>query len=339
MTDRPRNGRREWAPDVPVYGAAPAPTADIPPVQPYPAPGLEEYTAGVVGNRRRHCRAGAPVMTDIHPTPSAPRSDEPLGDLLRTATGDLSTLFRQELELAKVEMKEDIRQVGQVGGMFGAGGVCGYFALLFVSFAVAWLLDDVMPRPLAFLIVAVPYAIATAVLLAQGRRRATGTEPRTRTDDRDSQGGRPMGQTPDQLRRDIEDTRDHLGDTLGAIEDRMSPRAIVDRRRSAMAERWRSMREAVMGRADDLTSSASETAHGMASNASDVMRQAPQMVAERAQGNPWAAGLIAFGAGLLAASLFPATRVEQEQAEPGRRRRPSRWPRRPSASPATWRRR
>ena len=116
-------------------------------------------------------------MTDIHPTPSAPRSDEPLGDLLRTATGDLSTLFRQELELAKVEMKEDIRQAGQVGGMFGAGGVCGYFALLFISFAVAWLLDDVMPRPLAFLIVAVPYAIATAVLLAQGRRRATELNP------------------------------------------------------------------------------------------------------------------------------------------------------------------
>jgi len=124
-----------------------------------------------------------------------------------------------------------------------------------------------------------------------------------------------MGQTPDQLRRDIEDTRDHLGDTLGAIEDRVSPRAIVDRRRSAMAERWRSMQEAVMGRADDMTSSASETAHGMASNASDAVREAPQMVAERAQGNPWAAGLIAFGAGLLAASLFPATRVEQEQAE------------------------
>ena len=44
------DGRRAWNADVPVYGAAPAPTADIPPVQPYPAPGLEEYTAGVVGN-------------------------------------------------------------------------------------------------------------------------------------------------------------------------------------------------------------------------------------------------------------------------------------------------
>jgi hypothetical protein len=116
-------------------------------------------------------------MTDIHPVPAAPRSDEPLGELLRTATAGLSTLFRPDLELAKVEMKEDIRQAGHVGGMFGAGGVCGYFALLFVSFAVAWLLDDVMPRPLGFLIVAVPYAIATAVLLAQGRRRAKELNP------------------------------------------------------------------------------------------------------------------------------------------------------------------
>jgi len=62
-------------------------------------------------------------------------------------------------------------------GMFGAGAVCGYFALLFVSFTVAWLLDAAMPRPLAFLIVAVPYAIAAAVLLAQGRRRATELNP------------------------------------------------------------------------------------------------------------------------------------------------------------------
>jgi hypothetical protein len=43
------NGRREWTPDVPVYGAAPTPAAEIP-TQLYPTPGLEEYTAGVVGN-------------------------------------------------------------------------------------------------------------------------------------------------------------------------------------------------------------------------------------------------------------------------------------------------
>ena len=116
-------------------------------------------------------------MTGVQPNPTEPRAEEPLSDLLRTATTDLATLFRQELDLAKVEMKEDVRQVGQIGGMFGAGAVCGYFALLFVSLALSWLLDDVMPRPLAFLLVAVPYAVGAAVLFIQGRRRAQELNP------------------------------------------------------------------------------------------------------------------------------------------------------------------
>jgi len=116
-------------------------------------------------------------VTGVQPTPTEPRSDEPLGELLRTATSDMSRLFRQELDLAKVEMKADIRQVGQVGGMFGAGAICGYFALLFASLALSWLLDDVMPRPLAFLLVAVPYGIGAVVLLMQGRRRAQQINP------------------------------------------------------------------------------------------------------------------------------------------------------------------
>ena len=123
-----------------------------------------------------------------------------------------------------------------------------------------------------------------------------------------------MGQTSDELRRDIESTRDHLGDTLGAIEDHVSPRAIMERRRSVMADRWRSVREAVMGRTDDLTSSASDAAQSVAASASSTVREAPHVMAQQTQGNPWAAGFIAFGAGLLAAQLLPASRAEQEQA-------------------------
>ena len=98
-------------------------------------------------------------MTDVQRPQSTPGAEEPLSELLRTATADLSTLFHQELELAKVEMKDDLRQAGKVGGMFGAGAVCGYLALLFASFALAWLLDDVMPRPLAFVLVGVVYTV------------------------------------------------------------------------------------------------------------------------------------------------------------------------------------
>jgi len=116
-------------------------------------------------------------VTDVDRTHAVPQSEEPLSELLRVATSDLSTLFHQELELAKVEMKEEVRQVGKLGGIFGAGAICGYLALLFASFALSWLLEDVMPRPLAFLVVGVLYGIAAGVLLMQGRNRAKQLNP------------------------------------------------------------------------------------------------------------------------------------------------------------------
>ena len=91
-----------------------------------------------------------------------------------------------------------------------------------------------------------------------------------------------MGEA-EELRYEIEGTRDHLGATMVAIEEHVSPRAMVQRRRSAMAERWASLRESVMGKASDMTSSASDAAQG-----------APTAAVHQAQGNPLAAGLVAF---------------------------------------------
>jgi hypothetical protein len=61
--------------------------------------------------------------------------------------------------------------------MLGAGAFSAYLALLFVSFALAWLLDAVMPTALAFLLVAVVYGIAAAVLLPRGRDRLKAVHP------------------------------------------------------------------------------------------------------------------------------------------------------------------
>lgn len=116
-------------------------------------------------------------VTGAHQPGDVPRPDEPLGELLRTVTSDLSTLFRQELALAKVEIKEDARQAGKIGGMFGAGAVSALMALLFLSFALAWLLDQAMPRALAFLIVGVVYAVVAAVLFLRGRDQAKQFDP------------------------------------------------------------------------------------------------------------------------------------------------------------------
>lgn len=118
-----------------------------------------------------------PQADEPRPPSSGPRPEDPLGELLRTATDDLATLFRSEIELAKLEMKEDVREAGKLGGIFGAGAICAYFALLLASFAVVWLLEEVMHIALAFLIVAVVYGIAAAVLFVRGRSRATNFNP------------------------------------------------------------------------------------------------------------------------------------------------------------------
>jgi hypothetical protein len=129
-------------------------------------------------NRSRTAGMEQGAVPGIQHPGDVPRPDEPLADLLRTATSDLSTLFHQELELAKVEIKQDARQAGKIGGMFGAAAVTGHLALLFLSFALAWLLDQAMPRALAFLIVGVLYGIVAAVLFLRGRDEAKRFNPK-----------------------------------------------------------------------------------------------------------------------------------------------------------------
>ncbi len=106
-----------------------------------------------------------------------PKVEKPLSELISDLTTDLGTLIRKELELAKVETKQEIQRTAKAGAMFGAAGFAGYMALVLLSFAIAFLLDLVMPTWLAFLIVAVVYAIVAAVLFFQGRERAKRIHP------------------------------------------------------------------------------------------------------------------------------------------------------------------
>jgi F0F1-type ATP synthase assembly protein I len=61
--------------------------------------------------------------------------------------------------------------------MLGGGAFAGWFALLFLSFALAWLLDEWMHTALAFLIVGLVYAVVAAVLVIQGRTRLQSVNP------------------------------------------------------------------------------------------------------------------------------------------------------------------
>ena len=79
-----------------------------------------------------------PSLADEHPEPSL-RS---IGDILGDITTDLSTLMRQEIALAKAELRETTDHAKAAGTMFGGAGVAGLLALVFLSVALWWALGD-----------------------------------------------------------------------------------------------------------------------------------------------------------------------------------------------------
>ena len=93
-----------------------------------------------------------------------------LGELLGDVTRDLSTLMRQEVELAKAELKQSTSRAGKGAGMLAGAGVGGHFVLLFLSLALMWALGAIMPLGWSALIVAVIWAIIAAVLASISRK-------------------------------------------------------------------------------------------------------------------------------------------------------------------------
>jgi uncharacterized membrane protein YqjE len=100
-------------------------------------------------------------------------SDRSLGELVSEMSSDLSALIRKEIELARVELKDEARQAAKAGGMLGGGAFVGYLAALLLSLSLAWGLNDAFDNAgwLGFLIVGALYAIASGALLAQGRNK------------------------------------------------------------------------------------------------------------------------------------------------------------------------
>jgi ElaB/YqjD/DUF883 family membrane-anchored ribosome-binding protein len=149
---------------------------------------------------------------------------------------------------------------------------------------------------------------------------------------------------PDVIRRQIEETRRELSYDVDALNEKVNPARVMDRRVSAAKGKFARAKDKVMGTAIDtkekVMGTASDTtssAQGMASNAAGsvqsaassavgtvqdaatsaagAVQQAPDTIVRQTQGNPLAAGLIAFGAGWLISSLLPATQKEQQLAQ------------------------
>lgn len=101
-----------------------------------------------------------------------------VGELIGEVTKDLSTLMRQELDLAKAELTAEAKKAGQGAGMFGAAGFAGYMVLLFLSLALMWGLSNVLDTGWAGLIVAAVWAVIGAVSFVMGRARFRQVNPK-----------------------------------------------------------------------------------------------------------------------------------------------------------------
>ena len=105
-------------------------------------------------------------------------SQRSVGSLISEVTTDLSTLMRQELDLAKAEMKEEATKTGKAAGMMGGAALAGYMVALFVSIAAWWALSNGMDEAWAALIVAAVWAVVGAILFVSGRKKLREVRPK-----------------------------------------------------------------------------------------------------------------------------------------------------------------
>ena len=134
-----------------------------------------------------------------------------------------------------------------------------------------------------------------------------------------------MGEESDQLRREIDRTRRDLGTDVDALTEKVSPTRVVGRRVDKTKNAIGGLKDKVMGGSSDVVSSTGQGLSGAASNVqsgvhnaagtvSDTASSTAQAARRQAQGNPLAAGLVAFGVGWLVSSLLPASEKERELA-------------------------
>jgi len=100
-----------------------------------------------------------------------PNGDGPtVGQLVANASKELSSLVRNEIELAKIELKETAVKAGTGAGMFGAAAFLALLAVVLLSIAAAFGLTALGLHPAwAFLIVAGFYLLVGVVLVLIGR--------------------------------------------------------------------------------------------------------------------------------------------------------------------------
>lgn len=119
------------------------------------------------GDLDRRTATGGPVDPD----------QASLGELFSSLTNDLSQLVRSEMELARVEIREEAGKAGKAAGMLGGAAVAGLVALIMLASAIAWGLAELVDAGWAFLIVGIVIGAVAAVLGMSGRNKLAEVRP------------------------------------------------------------------------------------------------------------------------------------------------------------------
>jgi hypothetical protein len=104
--------------------------------------------------------------------------DASVGQLLSELTGDVSTLLRQEVALAKAELKEEVSKAGKGAGMLGGAGLAALMVTVFASLTLMFLFDLGMPTWVAALLVTLLWGAVGAVLYTRGRQQLKTVNPK-----------------------------------------------------------------------------------------------------------------------------------------------------------------
>jgi hypothetical protein len=122
-------------------------------------------------------------MTTSYEGGSVTSSGASVGELLAEVSSDLSTLMRQEVELAKAEVRQSAPRAGKGAGMFAGAGVAIHMVLVFVSVAVWWGVGDSVGHGWSALIVAAIWLVIGGVLAITGRSELKSISGLSRTTD------------------------------------------------------------------------------------------------------------------------------------------------------------
>ena len=228
--------------------------------------------------------------------------DRPIGEVTSALTRDLALLVRQELELAKAEMTEKGRVAAPGLGMIGGAGVVALMAAGALTACAVLVLSLFLPAWLSALLVGAALGAVAFLLAVRGRDQVgEGRDPDPGANHRDDRGGRGMGQSPSDIRAEIEETRARVGDEVDALSYKTDVPARVG---DYVDEKKRALKGKVTGAKDAITDTASD--------AVPSGRQIGKLK-DTAERNPL--GLVVGGAaiGFLTGLLLPSTRVEDRQ--------------------------